>query len=109
LKEAHDELEKELKEVGIISGKTKDTTKKEKNPTREYEKAGGDKELEEDFDKLPGIRIKPPDGIEYKVISNDSKAIKRLRDGDKPPTLEIQPLKDSTKYYYKLRVKVRYR
>ncbi|MDO9183658.1 MAG: hypothetical protein Q7U04_14685, partial [Bacteriovorax sp.] len=109
LQEAHDELEKELKEVGIISGKTKDTTKKEKNPTREYEKAGGDKELEEDFDKLPGIRIKPPDGIEYKVISNDSKAIKRLRDGDKPPTLEIQPLKDSTKYFHNLRVKVRYK
>jgi hypothetical protein len=109
LQEAHDELEKELKEIKIISGKTKNSTKKEKNPTREYEKAGGDKELEEDFDKLPGIRIKPPDGIEYKVISNDSKAIKRLRDGDKSPTLEIQPLKDSTKYFHKLRVKVRYK
>ena len=109
LQEAHDELEKELKEIKIISGKTKNTTTNEKNETRQYEKSGGDKELEEDFDKLPGTRIKSPDGTEYKIISNDSKAIKRIKDGDKPSTLEIQPLKDSSKFFHKLRIKVRYR
>ncbi len=109
LQEAHDELEKELKEIKIISGKTKNTTTNENNETRQYEKSGGDKELEEDFDKLPGTRIKSPDGTEYKIISNDSKAIKRIKDGDKPSTLEIQPLKDSSKFFHKLRIKVRYR
>lgn len=109
LQEAHDELEKELKEVKVISGKSKNTTTNEKNETREYEKKGGDKELEEDFDKLPGTRIKSPDGTEYKILSDDSKAVKRIRDGEKPPTLEIQPLKDSSKFFHKLRIKVRYK
>lgn len=109
LQETHDELEKELKEIKIISGKTKNTTTDDKNETREYEKKGGDKELEEDFDKLPGTRIKSSDGTEFKVISKDSKAIKRTRDGEKFPTLEIQPLKDSSKFFHKLRIKVRYK
>ena len=34
---------------------------------------------------------------------------KRIKDGDKSSTLEIQPLKDSSKFFHKLRIKVRYR
>ncbi len=109
LQEAHDELEKPLREAGIINGKTKETSTREKNKVREYEKSGGDKELQQDFDKLPGKNSTSADGPEVKIISSDSKAIKRPREDDKPPILEIQPLKNSSRFKNNLRVKVRYR
>lgn len=109
LQEAHDELEKPLREDGIINAKTKETTKNKKNKVREYEKAGGDKELQKDFDKLPGKTSIAEDGTEVKIISSDSKAIKRQGEVDKPPTLEIQPLKSSSHFENNLRVKVRYK
>ncbi len=109
LKEAHDELEKPMKEAGIIPGKMKESSTNKKGNVREYQKKGGDKELEQDFDKLPGSSIKSNDGTEYKIISKDSKAVKRLKEGDSPATLEIQPLEDSTKFHKKLRIKVRYK
>lgn len=109
LQEAHDELEKPLREAGIINGKTKETSTREKNKVREYEKLGGDKELQQDFDKLPGKTSTSGDGTEVKIISSDSKATKRPNKGDRPPILEIQPLKDSSRFKNNLRVKVRYR
>jgi len=85
LQEAHDELEKPVKEAGVISGKTKNTSTSEKNKTREYQKSGGDKELKNDFDKLPGQPVKSSDATEYKIISSDSKAVMRLKEGRKVP------------------------
>lgn len=108
LQEAQDELEKELKEAEIISGKTKNTSTGEKSKTREYQKSGGDKELKNDFDKLPGQSVKSSDGTDYKIISSDSMAVMRLKEDRKGPTLEIQPLEDSSKFHHKLRIKIRY-
>jgi hypothetical protein len=108
LQEAHDELEKPVKEAGVISGKTKNTSTNEKNNTREYQKSGGDKELKNDFDKLPGQPVKSSDETEYKIISSDSKAVMRLKEGRKIPTLEVQPLEGSSKFHRKLRIKIRY-
>ncbi len=108
LQEAHDELEKPVKEAEVISGKTKDTSISEKSKTREYQKSGGDKELKNDFDKLPGQPVKSSEGIEYKIISSDSKAVMRPTKNGSIPTLEIQPLEDSTKFHHKLRIKIRY-
>jgi hypothetical protein len=47
--------------------------------------------------------------IKNKIISSDSKAIKRPREVDKAPTLEIQPLNGSSLFENNLRVKVRYK
>lgn len=109
LQESHDELAEPLKEAGIISGKTKETSVKAKNKTREYQKQGGDNQLEKDFEQLPGESQTASDGKEYKIISKDSKAIKRPSEGGKSPTLEIQPLDISSKYTKELRIKVRYK
>lgn len=107
LQDAHDELEKPLREAGIINGKTKDTSTDKKNDTRQYDKSGGEKELEKDFDKLPGETQISSDGTEYKVLPNGSKVVKRpLEDGK--PTLEVQPSKNNPKIYKGLRIKVRY-
>ena len=109
LQKEHDELEKPLKEAGIINGKTKETSTRKKNKVREYEKVGGDKELQQDFDKLPGKISVSVDGKEVKVLSNGSKAIKRPNEGKKPPTLEIQLLTESSLFENYLRIKVRYK
>lgn len=104
LNETHDRLDKPLKENKIVSGKNLD----KENPgiernLRQYEKKGDDKTLNEDFDKLPGERSVLEDGKEMKTFPNSDKAIKRPREGSKPPTLEIQPGDGSGE-----RIKVRY-
>lgn len=109
LQEAHDELAEPLKETGVITGKTKESTVKSKSKTREYQKQGGNEQLEKDFDSLPGKSQIASDGKEYKIISNDSKAVKRPSEEKKPPTLEIQPLDVSSKFSKELRIKVRYK
>ena len=108
LQEAHDELEKPIKDAGVISGKTKDTSISEKSKTREYQKSGGDKELKNDFDKLPGQPVKSSEGVEYKIISSNSKAVMRPTKNGSISTLEIQPLEGSSKFHSKLRIKIRY-
>ncbi|MDD4973846.1 MAG: hypothetical protein PHY93_05815, partial [Bacteriovorax sp.] len=103
LQEAHDELEKPLREAGIISGKTKDTSKKAKNEVREYTKSGGDDELQKDFNKLQGIPSKASDGTELKELPDGSTAVKRPKEKKSPSTLELQSPNDK-----KLKIKVRY-
>lgn len=108
LQEAHDELEKPLRETGIINGKTKDSSTDKKNDTRQYDKSGGEKELEKDFDKLPGEIQIASDGTEYKSLPNGNKAVKRPAKDKQSPTLEVQPSPSDSKTYKGLRIKVRY-
>lgn len=76
----------------------------EKSRSREYQKKGGNSALEKDFEKLSGKTLKTLDDMEYKIISKDSRVVKRLRTRIKAATLEIQPI-DVKK---ELRVKVRH-
>jgi hypothetical protein len=108
LQEAHDELEKPLREAGIINGKTKDSSSNKKGQVRQYDKAGDDKQLEKDFTKLPGEIQTSSDGIEYKILPNGDKAIKRPKEDDKRPTLEIQPGGGKVNPNERIRIKVRY-
>jgi hypothetical protein len=103
LQEAHDELEKPLKESGIINGKTKDTSDRKKGEVRNYTKPGGEEQLQKDFDKLPGVPSKASDGTELKELPNGNTAVKRPRSKKAPSTLELQSSKDK-----KLKIKVRY-
>jgi hypothetical protein len=108
LQEAHDELEKPLKEVGIINGKTKNSSSNKNGKVRQYDKAGDDVELEKDFSKIPGKIEIAADGKEYKILSNGTKVVKRPREGNKVPTLEMQPADGSLNSNERIRVKVRY-
>lgn len=108
LRKEHDELEKPLKEAGIISGKDKKTSKREKDKVREYKKSGGREQLQKDFDKMPGESSKAQDGRETKNLP-DGTTIVKSPDSNHGPTLEIQPPKDNPKYPDdRIRVKVRY-
>lgn len=92
LNKKYDEGETELRENKIISGK--DIPKSEQKsgkPTRQYEKTGDDKTLQEDFDKLPGDKKDLGNGKEYKEMPSGRKAVKRPSEKGNSPTLEIQP------------------
>lgn len=107
LRKEHDELEKPLKEAGIISGKSKKHSK-EKDETREYRKPGGIGQLQNDFDKMPGKLSKAGDGTEIKTLP-DGTTIVKSPGSNHGPTLEIQPPKNDPKYPDPgIRVKVRY-
>jgi hypothetical protein len=109
LRKEHDILEKPLKEASIISGKTKDTTTKKSGKVREYTKDGGEDQLQQDFKKFKEISSKAKDGTETKIFPDGTTVVKRPRDGDTPPTLEVQPPKGDLRYPNpKIRVKVRY-
>lgn len=108
LREEHNELEKPLRETGIVSGKTKDTSVKENDRVREYKKSGGQEQLEKDFEKIEGDTSKV-DGLDLKTLPNGTKIIKRPMGSESGPTLEVQPPKNDPKYPdNKIRVKVRY-
>lgn len=105
LRKEHDILEKPLKEAGIISGKDKKTSTREKNEVREYRKPGGIEQLEKDFDKTKGVPSKSDDGMDVKTLPDGTKIVKRPAD----KTLEVQPAKGDSRYPdNKIRVKVRY-
>ena len=107
LRKEHDELEKPLKEAGIVSGKTKKSTK-ESDRVREYKKPGGLKQLEKDFEIIEGVPLRA-DGLDVKTQPNGTKIIKRPIGSKQGPTLEVQPPKNDPKYPDdKIRVKVRY-
>lgn len=109
LRKEHDILEKPLKEAGIVSGNDKKTSIREKNEVREYRKPGAEEQLQKDFDKIKGAPSKAKDGTETKILSDGTTVVKRPRDGDTPPTLEVQPPKGDLRYpNSKIRVKVRY-
>ena len=108
LRKEHDELEKPLKEAGIISGKDKKHSK-EKEETREYRKPGGTEQLNKDFDKMPGELSNAGDGTEIKSLP-DGTTIVKSPGSNNGPTLEIQPPKNNAKYPdSRIRVKVRYK
>lgn len=105
LRKEHDELEKPLKEKGIISGKDKKTSTREKNEVREYKKPGGIEQLNKDFDKLPGVHSKAKDGIETKTLPDGITIVKRP---DKQ-TIEVQAPENDPRYPDDgIKVKVRY-
>jgi hypothetical protein len=105
LRKEHDELEKPLKEAGIISGKDKKTSTREKNEVREYKKPGGIEQLNKDFDKLPGVHAKAKDRIETKTLPDGTTIVKRP---DKQ-TIEIQAPENDPRYPVDgIKVKVRY-
>ncbi len=110
LKEEHDELEKPAKDAGVIDKKTKKYEESKNNDARQYEKPGGIKALQEDFDKFPGKVKKAQDGTELKKLPDGKTVVMRLTPtDDSPPTLEIQPQRVGNKVQDRLRVKVRYR
>ncbi len=110
LHKAHDELEKPARDLGVIDRKTKKTNKNEKSLTREYEKSGGKKALEKDFDQFPGDATPSEPGVEVKILPNGSKVVKRpiVSENNKAPTLEIQPQKLGNKNDDGRRIKIRY-
>ena len=109
LRKEHDILEEPLKEAGIISGKDKNTSKKESGKVREYRKQGGEEQLQSDFDKIEGTSSKADDGIETKTLPDGATILKRPRKGEDPATLEVQPHKGDARYTNsKVREKVRY-
>jgi hypothetical protein len=108
LHKEHDELDKPLKEAGIISGKDKKHSK-QKDETREYRKPGGIEQLQNDFDKMPGELSKAGDGTDIKTLP-DGITIVKSPGSNHGPTLEIQPPKGNPKYPDpRIRVKVRYK
>lgn len=108
LQEEHNELEKPLKDAGIISGKDKKHSK-EKNKIREYRKPGGVNQLDIDFEKMPGKPSNSIDGKETKELIDGTKIIKRPTGSKNGPTLEIQPPKSDDRYPDNgIRIKVRY-
>lgn len=94
LRKEHDELEKPHKEAGIISGKDKKTSTREKNEVREYKKPGGIEQLNKDFDKLPGVHAKAKDGKETKTLPDGTTIVKRP---DKK-TIEVQAPENDPRY-----------
>lgn len=109
LRKEHDELEKPLKEAGIISGKDTKTSIKEKSKVREYKKSAGVEQLQQDFSKIKGVSSKSDDGLDVKTLPDGTKIIKRPTGSDSGPTLEIQPPKNDPRYPDDgIRVKVRY-
>ncbi len=106
LRKEHDELEKPLRDFGIIDRKTKDTSTSPKNSTREYEKLGGEEELRKDFDKFPIEVTKSEDGTESKILPDGKKIVYRP-DAERGPTLELQTPKSES--LDSLKIKVRYR
>ncbi len=113
LSKEHDKLEKPLKEAGIISGKTKNTSINKSGKVREYTKEGGEEQLQKDFDKLPGKSVKSKtDGVEYKEYSDGTSIVKTPKkiksDGSvREATLEVQP-RNHSEINSKTRIKVRY-
>lgn len=108
LQEAHDELEKPLKEAGIISGKTKETSNRNNGEVKNYTKSGGGEQLQRDFDKLPGKNKVASDGSEYKELPDGKKIVKRPAEDETPPTLEVQYPKGESRGANNIRIKVRY-
>jgi hypothetical protein len=107
LRKEHDELEKPLKEFGIISGRDKKQSR-EKDATREYRKPGGLGQLENDFEKIKGTPSKA-EGYDIKTLRDGTKILKRPTGSKNGPTLEVQPSKNDSRYPDdKIRVKVRY-
>ncbi len=97
-----------LKKPELFLGKTKKTSKKEKNKVREYKKSGGREQLEKDFDKMPGESSRAKDGTETKNLPDGTTIIKSPGSNN-GPTLEIQPPPNNPKYPDPgIRVKVRY-
>lgn len=109
LQKAHDELEKPLREKGIIDSKTKNTSEAEKNRVREYTKSGGNEALKKDFEKIQTEEIRSKDGkIRTKVLPDGSKIVMRPKSQSSPvPTLEVQPSENGS-VRQDFRVKVRY-
>ncbi len=105
LRKEHDILEEPLKEAGIISGKDKKTSTREKNEVREYRKPGGEEQLQKDFDKIKGNSSKAKDGTETKTLPDGRKIVKRPKES----TIEVQAPKGDPRYPVKgTKVKVRY-
>jgi hypothetical protein len=105
LRKEHEILEMPLKEAGIISGKDKKTSTREKNEVREYRKPGGEEQLQKDFDKIKGNSSKAKDGTETKTLPDGTKIVKRPKES----TIEVQAPKGDPRYPVKgTKVKVRY-
>lgn len=93
----------------MIDRKTKNITGNEKQPSRNYQKPGGEEALKKDFDKFPGEVSSPEPGIDVKTLPNGSKVIKRpVNENSTYPTLEIQPGRTGNKVDDGRRIKVRY-
>lgn len=67
LQKEHDKLEKPARDAGIITGKTKVTSKKSNGRVREYTKPDGEKSWNSDFEKIKSNQSKTQDGLDYKL------------------------------------------
>lgn len=108
LAEAHDELEKPLRDAGVIDQRLSKKERRSSGKTRQYTKPGGKSALEKDFDRILGQLEKSTDGTEVKVLPNGSKLIKRSNSKRGQPVLEVQPSGDTSGKLKNTRIKVRY-
>ena len=106
-------LREALKETGIISGKTRNTSTDKNGEVREYTKEGGEEQLQKDFDRLSGESIKSKsDGVEYKDYPDGTRIVKTPKkmksDGSvREATLQVQPT-SHPEIDSDIRIKVRY-
>jgi hypothetical protein len=108
LRKEHDILEKPLKEAGIVSGKTKNTSTSKNGRVRNYTKEGGEEQLQKDFDKIKGVPSKSDDGMDVKTLPDGTKIVKRPKTKE-GPTLEVQAPENDSRYPRDgIKVKVRY-
>lgn len=109
LQKAHDQLEKPLRDYGILDKKSKNSSVAEKKKVREYTKSGGNEELIKDFEKIQGEELKSKDNkVRTKVLPKGIKVVMRPKSiSSEIPTIEVQPTEESS-LSYDLRVKVRY-
>jgi hypothetical protein len=104
LSKEHDNLEKPIRDTGILDGAT---LEKGGGRRRIYSKQGGQDALNRDFEKSPGRIIPSDSDVRIKESPNGDRVVARNRSTDGAPTLEVQP-KDVGKGN-RIRVEVRYR
>ena len=110
LNKRHDELEKPARDVGVIDERTEKIPGTKEDITRQYIKPGGEKALQDDFDRFPVEATKASDGTEVKILPDGRTVVKRPVSEKNPiATLEIQPPQGVGSRASRLRIKVRYK
>ncbi len=102
----YDELEKPLRDLGIINKNSKDISENSWG-ARNYKNPGGREAAKRDFEKVPGKEQSSNDpDVRVKVLENGERVVLRIKD-KRAPTIEMQP-KDAGRGSDNTRIKVRY-
>lgn len=106
LSKEHDELEKPLRDLGIINKNSKDISENSWG-ARNYKNPGGREAAKRDFEKVPGKEQSSNDpDVRVKVLENGERVVLRIKD-KRAPTIEMQP-KDAGRGSDNTRIKVKY-